>query len=436
MRKKVLIVICIILVIGIALFLWLLQKRNSSLNIHIPVNTTAVLRINAEQLLKENILSAKKDSTYKQLRSGLKIPLNVFVYELKQENKTVFLSYFDIEESKVFKEFADKYFSEKLEATTTKLNVIKALRLPLYCVYNNDVVFFTNDVSENTIQEVENLLNKKNLIPLTQSTFAIIKNNKSDASYFSETQNFSVDFNQEEISLKGTAAGIPQIDEQYTLSVNAAATVYMSSKLSLPDFLLKYISENNTTLNTDSLKQLMQPGFYFQIEDAVSQYVQSVTYEYNDDFEKVETVSVAEKQVPLAFLKIKANNKLCNYFIENNILISDSINKTVFPLYNLYANCSPEHLIVTTAKSLPSGAANFIEMNKENVVAYGAIDFSKMQQKKEWKEIENYISLLQNAELTVKKNNNSLEYDAKIIFTDKSKSSLFSFIQLLNNLQK
>lgn len=421
---------------GGLLFAWLWQKRNSSLNIDIPANTVAVLRINTEQVIKENIFSAKKDSSLKQLNTGLNLPLNVFVYVLKPEDKNIFLSHFQIKNPEVFKEFIGKKFSETTELTNDKFHIYKNEHLPLYCVFNNESALFTNDVSAAAIKEMEDVLNRNNLIPLSQSKFAEVKNADSDAFYFSDNNQISVNFLQEEISIKGTTEGVPEIDEQYKLSVNPAATVYFSSKLSLPEFVLKYISENNTALNTDSLKQLIRPGFYFQIKDAVRQTVQSVTYEYNDDFEKTETVSFAEKQVPLAFLKIKADEKLCDYFIKNDILMSDSINKNVFPLYSLYADYNPDHLIAATARDFPSVAINVIEVNKKNVVAYGGIDFSQMKQKEEWKEIENYISLLQNADLTVRKNNNSLEYDAQIRFTDKSKSSLFNFIQLLKNLQQ
>ena len=434
MRKKFLIFIAIIVLSGGLLFVWLWQKRNNSLSVDIPASTVAVLRINTEKLIKENIFCAKKDNSSEQLNTGLDLPLNIFVYELFLNDKNVFLSHFQIKNREVFKGFISKKFSENTELTNKVFHIYKNSNLSLYCIFNNEVAVFINDVSEEAINEAENVLNNKNLISLIDSKFAQVKNADSDAFYFSDNKRISVDFLQEEISIKATTEGVSEINEEYKLSVNPAASVYFSSKLLLPDFVLKYISENNTALNTDSLKQLIRSGFYFQIKDAVHQTVQSVTYEYNDEFQKTEAVSFAEKQVPLAFMKIETDDKLCDYFIKNNILISDSIDKNIFPLYSLYADCNPEYLTVATAKTLSSDVANLTEMNKENVVAYGGIDFSKMKQKEEWKEIENYISLLQNAYCTVRKNNNSLDYDAEIRFTDKSRSSLFNFIELLKHL--
>ena len=117
---------------GGLLFAWLWQKRNSSLSVDIPANTVAVLRINTEQVIRENIFSAKKDSSLKQLNTGLDLPLNVFVYVLKPEDKNIFLSHFQIKNPEVFKEFIGKNFSETTELTNDKFHIYKNEHLPLF----------------------------------------------------------------------------------------------------------------------------------------------------------------------------------------------------------------------------------------------------------------------------------------------------------------
>ena len=107
MKKFLKITAAIVLLLLICYFGFFKYRQIQANNVSIPVSTNALLKINVDELYKTIAVSyIKHPNQYSgadkkgikekvnDLKTGLKIPANVYIYSLKGKAKTTFFSSF------------------------------------------------------------------------------------------------------------------------------------------------------------------------------------------------------------------------------------------------------------------------------------------------------------------------------------------------------
>ena len=133
---------------------------------------------------------------------------------------------------------------------------------------------------------------------------------------------------------------------------------------------ISFFEKNN--LETTSLIEEINGVISVWVKGTTIQSDTIITYEYDDNFEKVETKSLQEKKVPIVSMSIGSNKKINNFLeqqgaLENGIL-------TAIPYYTFYAQEDSLNSIFSTIKQ------NRILESKTGSYFFNlAIDFENLQ---------------------------------------------------------
>ncbi|MGY0035934.1 hypothetical protein [Pedobacter sp. NJ-S-72] len=108
----------------------------------------------------------------------------------------------------------------------------------------------------------------------------------------------------------------------------------------------------NSLLEKDTLLKYYNGYAALELGDPVNQYQPVITYEYNDEFEKVERIQQQEVKVPDITLSLKGKAPaLLNYLQKQSIISPDEqLNKDLFPLYEVYSNNNTGLLQLSTSE--------------------------------------------------------------------------------------
>lgn len=432
MKKIFIWILITVLIAAVAVNVWFFYKREASFNVQIPERTQGLVRINTEGIIKKNIFSDLRDSVRKSGSYGLQIPLNIFAYNISEnENNSIWIALFKINEHQKFQSFVDKYFTEKPSIEIEGAEIFKSAKMPVYCIREGDKAVFAYARNDSVGYWIKDLLQQKNLVDLSESKFAKIKEESDDIFLMLNDKKVSATFQKGIVKFKALLDKVDtQIDTAYSPVADTAAAVLLAYKGNLPENAIQYFLKNSSAINADSIQQFIRPGFYFQTKGSTEQMVKKVTYEYDDNFEKKASLSSELTQIPLSYLQINADSALCVYLAKNNMLIKDSINRNAFPLYALYGKCLPSSFSLSTAKDFipQTTAVAFIPDKK---VLKGWIDFAKMYNTQEWLQLQQYFKDFQNVEATGVIENKQLQIDAKLKLTDANSNAFATLYKAL-----
>ena len=136
---------------------------------------------------------------------------------------------------------------------------------------------------------------------------------------------------------------------------------------------ISFFEKNN--LNIEKIVEPLDGNFSLAIAGRVTQNDTIVTYEYNDNFEKVAQKSLEEKEVPGIYLGLGIKKEgLKNHFSETGALSTNGIFEP-FPLYQLHVEESTSQINFSTDHNTKT------IKNKESSYFFNLItNFSKLQQ--------------------------------------------------------
>jgi hypothetical protein len=181
----------------------------------------------------------------------------------------------------------------------------------------------------------------------------------------------------------------------------------------------------------DRLQTVFSKGYTLYIKGAVSQQESVVTYDFDDNFEKVAKVSVQQKQVPGVYLHttLASPESLTILQQESVITPPDSISKTIFPLFGLqYAVHNGGQFLVSSNIS----AAD----HKPETVADGGLYLSlwcnvdQIRTLPVFTDAAVYLKPFKTLQLQGRKNGSKNNYDVELIFTDQQKYALKQVLDL------
>lgn len=438
MKKFLSLTTAILLLLFVSFWGYIQYQRNASYKTHIHKDVAMLARVDVYDIYKSllsdyfKIKKRKKES----FLGGLGIPANIFVFTLNDKQATTLFTTFPLEDpgelDRSLKQHAAAW--EPVEAAAPGVNMKRSPDGKWTIAYNADVLAMAySPTRENITAALSDLVLKKNTIPVNASRFSGIKEQEGHITFSDGNYKGSINFGQGEIDAQ---AEIPAKGWHITTKAQhrepaAESALYMWCYI-LPENLLahKTFTTGAGALSGDSLLAAGLNGFELEITDPVLQKDSVVTYDYNDDFEKVATVTVKENKVPGMQAFISGDPALLNHYLQqSNMISADSglVNTALFPLYKLYAGTRESGILLSTRKGNTVAAAGLT--SPEIFKLY--INFDRLKAQPEFALLQQYVQAFSVLDIRgTCPDGNQIQAKGKLQLKNKSTNALLQLLQI------
>lgn len=359
--------IAIILTAAVLLLLsvfygYLSWRKHDAYKGSVHADAAFILKVNADQLYGTLVMDGLGSPFYylkkgkQSIESGLSIPAQIFIYTLKSKSAQTYFCALPVEDQQQLKSFLSQ-----------KMGIVAFSKMGQYTRgISRDgrliVAFNTHTFAagyalnkENVDDVLADLLNRKNLMPEQDPKLSKLKALDQHLAYvFNEVTgtgefkdgliHMEGDFNFDGLQVKGKTFHhrIFEKDVMVKMWLNAWPALNKS---------YGEIQVKDHTIYPDSLLKYCAGYFDLELGSPVSQIDTVVTYEYNDDFEKEETLTPRTVKVPGVNGLVSGNAVgLMNYLHQAGLVQRTVVNKNVFPLYQVYTQPEGSYLAWSTAK--------------------------------------------------------------------------------------
>ncbi|TCD08529.1 hypothetical protein EZ449_11840 [Pedobacter frigidisoli] len=444
--KKFLKITAVIVLLLLIFFVGTFKYRQYQANeVSIPKNATSLVKISIDEIYKSlaaNMISnpgfyfqldkkATAENKENKFDTGLKIPASIYCYTIEGKPKTAIFSRLAISDFQEFSNFI---------RNTLKLNITKASGLNLaqnnlknFTILFNDeyaaiVITAQRDEFETVLKDI---LNERNFIKVGDSKFNVIKKSTDHLAFIDKDNKGYINFENGEINFDNEFLSktiIPAKKPFYRkFNTESAVSFWLNANFAKADN--KTYKLKNASLERDSLLKYYKGYLDFEWINTTQQTDSVITYEYNDDFEKVEKISLQKRAVPKFILNISADAVgLKNYLNQKNIIKQDTalVNKAVFPLYKVFVGGDTKQLTLSTKKydktdknNLPSN--DFLSIN---------IDFIKVNKQISLPFFTNSFKSLSRLDIKGKViENGKIKVDGKLELVNKDINSLYQLLK-------
>lgn len=427
----------------ILLFAYSKYRTYKATKTMIPANAAVLLKVNSDELIKSVLLnvplnpgyyfnSTKKRKKTKKasLLDALKIPASLFFYTMKPYKESTVFGRFELADYEEFKNYINEQKSLKpVNGVDGELSWTSSKDKKLSICYNKkSVVVCYSLKAENVAQAMADVLNEKDFIPADQSKFSQIMDSKAHVVFGNQQFLGAIDFINGAILSELTFTTdklVPSEKPQHQqFNTNSFASFWMDA--SLKKIANEVFTFKDFKLESDSLLNYYKGYSAFEWTGVGVEKDSVVTYEYNDDFEKEETVTVTERKIPAFNVAISADvNGLKNYLSKQNLLdtLNGKINAKAFPLYQLSTSADDETFIAgtktpTNFNSTATSSSDFMHLH---------LDLKKIKTEFPIPFISSYLNVLDVLDFNGKKENRIL-INGKVSFTN---LEINSFYQLM-----
>lgn len=380
-----------------------------------------------------NDKESEKDSVIdkKEQNKGFNIPANIFLFTVKDKEETTLFSVLKINNKDNFKnylinQFKIKNFSEKQNFTKA---TIKDQKINL--AFNEDKCVIAFNPSKEKVEDIfTDLLVKNNTLISDDTFWQTIKNQNNHISYISTNLNqLGINFIDGEIDINGhfkqaSHLVIPANKSNYKFSDSSSVSMFLNLK-SIKDY--KSINIKNQVIDLDSLNTYYNGNFYAEISGKTSQTDSIITYTYNDDFEKVETLTAVKKEVPEININLNANSKeFVGYLKRISAIKNNKVNKDLFPLYQFQIYTLSQQILLST--NLQNSISK-THINNSNIFGL-VVNFDKLKKQDLFPVINPYIKQLEVLKVTGRKDKDSIiKVEGRLLVKNKNINALVQFFR-------
>ncbi|MGB6267914.1 MAG: hypothetical protein WBF67_02805, partial [Olleya sp.] len=323
--KKILKIAAIIISVLLLFFKGFLMYRNyTSYKDVIHENADNIIKVKVDGIIQTIVFNAitnpsyyskkssKKDTikTDKKEGKGFSIPANIFIYTIKNKLPTTFFTSFKISDKTNFKNHIKSDYKIEDFKNSETFTVGTNNDQKVIIAFNDKQCVFAYNPSKENVNDVfiDLLVNNKSLRK-SDEKWSKIKDANSHINYLTKNNNLHLDFNSGNATINGNLElpvflDVPRTYTGTRFSSDASATFNLNLFSTV-----KYISFDyqGTKIDTDSLNAYYNGHLALEIAKTTTQIDTIISYEYNDDFEKVETLSAVKKQVPEINLQLTSN---------------------------------------------------------------------------------------------------------------------------------
>jgi len=338
----------------------------------VPNSATEIIHVNLRQIEHHVLTDAIKnplkyiDFKFSEEKKGslilkktISIPRNIFFYTNDRKFKDIWISSFIKVKKK--KELSDYLIRDGfVKSNDEGIMLFRKLNLVLAIKGKRLVVAFKTDNHAAISSVVNEIFEEESFLSETSDVLNAIMTAKNDISYATLANDFvEANFKNGLLEVLGTfSSDLFFASKQGDFSKNSQG--YISAKINKQHKLFqRLITEGNsrkfndfTKLSIDSIMSKWNGSFAFNLKSINSEIDTIVTYDYDDDFNKIEKVAVQELTVPAIDFSLNADTNLFGYLLKENaiqIIDSDTL-FTSIPLYKLYANSTTTTLNISSQK--------------------------------------------------------------------------------------
>jgi len=428
-KKIVISILAIAVLIAVSVWGFMYYKRTQSFNIAVPTTAVNAVRINVEQIGIDLLLSGGTEisgqkKSGKKEKYGLELPFNVFLFGLKDMPSGFLLSRWEISNNGDFQAFLKTSFNYSNGVFVHKSKLFS-------CIYNEKVAVMMTSArpDEKMIAAAKAYLSELNTVAFADTKWGSLRTATDDIVTAGDWGTGHLNFEKGRILATWTGADTVQRKTVMTTPQNMALAIHSGSNL-VAD-LSGLLKERTDSVHWDQLQTVFANGYTLYVKGAVSQQESVVTYDFDDNFEKVAKVSVQEKQVPGIYLQttLAGLESLAILQQESIIAPPDSVRKSVFPLFGLqYAVRNARQFLVS---SNISGAENRPENGAGGDVYLSLwCNIDQLRSLPVFSDAAVYLKPFKTLQLQGRKSGSENKYDVDLIFTDQQKYALKQVLDL------
>ncbi|PWS28389.1 hypothetical protein DHW03_00590 [Pedobacter yonginense] len=444
MKKFLIASATLIMLLLIAYFAYFKYRQIQANRILIPSNTTAVIKINVDELLKTLAISylkhskeydASNEKKLKQnitdLKTGLDIPASIYLYSLNGKDKTTFFTTFKISDSVTFKHFVEKEVSKKLSKKSASYFLSGDSTLSIR--FNGEAVALAfaprKDV---TINDLTDVLNSKNGVKVGTSAFAQLTNLSDHVSFQ----------NKESISKMNFADGKIEFGSEFTSTAIEPALKPMHRILSPESTMSLWVNAkykadlkdgaqkgSAPTLSPSLLKNFYKDYIDVEWLNAIKQVDTVVGYEYNDNFERVEKKILQDNMVPNFAINMDADEVATTNYLEKYGFLNSATGKLqapLIPLFSFYFKANQGHIQLSTLKT----KSLTVKKEASNDFFYFKLDFTKLINQQPFNLLKSKLNIFKIVEIRARaEEKGKIKVNSELTFTNENANAL---IQILN----
>lgn len=387
MRRKLLYLFIVFAILIVVLYLWRYRQPQVFEN-RVPANATKVVNVNLRQIenhLLFDFLSnpitylkprKRKDSLKKprtSLTKGINIPTNILFYTNSDALKdNWFSSVVNVNDKEKLSRFLEnKKFiktTEKDAVFYTKANVVLAIK-------NEQLIIALRADQQDINRLMVSLFNTKDFLTEDAAILKPFINSKSDIGFSLGDDLLEANFNKGFFELQGILSS-----DMFTVNTNQipekSNVISLSGKVNTDNPLFKqFIADKKDKFNEiihlslDSITDKWDGKFNMDIASIDQKTDTIISYEYDDDFNKVEIKSTQEKKIPTLGLILGQENSsgLSDYFYSKNaiqIIENDTV-LTAIPFFKFLATDAKDNLElrVNQKKIRPNSSLSSSKLN-------------------------------------------------------------------------
>lgn len=332
MKKKVLIGVLAILGVGLTCCGYLVYRQKQSYQQYIPKNASTLFRVNVDALLRSIAWNAvlnpgyyfdsdkkKHKKSFDLGDSGLHIPANIFFFTIEPDDAT-FFSVFSIDD------FDELQCYTKNILGISKLQTVDSLVFQGTAFNGKLCLMFTKDrlalcVSASKVEKfnlLRSLIRQEgSMTTVEQSPFYEAIKTQHELVYTNGASIIDADFGRGSLSLSGDikTALVKGVKRLYPKQFESNSLIKFWLAADITPLLArqrKFFEKHHIPVDT----LLRYYGTYMDLEWKKNLTLQQdtiITYDYNDNFERVEQRVVRKERVPEIYLSFQASPHLANY---------------------------------------------------------------------------------------------------------------------------
>ena len=393
-----------VILLLLATYAYLQLRKYKSYQNRIHADAAFIIKIDADKLYRTLAMDYLSNSShYKNkkgggTKSGLTIPANIFVYTVSSKSFQTYFCSLPVADTATLKSFIKKELGISQFKSTGQYQKGTSDNGQITVAFNSHTFAAAYSLKkENTNDILEDLLNGQNLLTDKDPKLEQLKALSSHLAYVLEEYTGTGDFKDGSIHLQGdfNVKGLNvdgKVFNHRVFDKNAVVKMWLNTNI---DYNGKHnafqIKEH--IIYPDSLLKYCKGYVDLELTSPVTQTDTLITYEYNDDFEKEETITPRTVKVPGINSTINADaGSFLKYLNKEDIVNSSIINKQLFPLYSVYAKSSASAIMLSTNKH----AAFSSSTQNTPYFFYLEADFEKLKAQKQFLLLESYIKQLSN----------------------------------------
>lgn len=344
----------VILLLLFVFYGFLKYRQYDSYHGMIHEDADLIIKVNSDQLIRKIALNTLANPSYyfkpseedsvsadedEDSGRGFTLPANLFAYTLKGDLKT-FYTTLKVNDSSALKSYIQKNLDINSFTTSEKYSYAASDDRKVQIAFDHQRIVLAYTFNSKDVQTtLKEILFQNKTIDGGSETIAALKDADGDAVIMQGQNITNVDFDNGKVTLSGLLNLTPEIALPSTSSLakpDTSSSIHVSLAGNVPVQYLKKYEINNITIPLDSLAKDFEGYLDLRIAGTATQYDTIITYDYNDDFEKVEVKTLNESQVPGVKVLVRGKaSHMMEVLKQNQVVLNNKLNRTIFPLLDM-----------------------------------------------------------------------------------------------------